>query len=261
MPEKDLFRENTKSSENNMSLQGRVEANILANIRCEVTKGLFRAVANHQVPWLAGWGVTISLNLTWEEQSNISPGLSYSDSIGASSLFNVGGGISGSAHATRTEAITLTWDNAVLLKEAIATHKTDPALDCSVTEKGVTVESNLKIDEFIFDKASIAATPTSTTRGFQYAPFSTFQETLTFVVAFSGGITPTWKLKKFTVNPDGSFFGATRTKTSNIIVTLGPIAAPATAAGMAELGLQAQVQHQAALLGGSTASAILSQSP
>ncbi|MDR6667091.1 hypothetical protein J2X71_003349 [Rhizobium sp. 1399] len=225
-----------------------------------MTNGLFRSVAAHDIPWLTNWGVTISLNLTWDEQSNMSPGLSYSDPIGASSLFSVGGGISGSAHATRAEAITLTWDNAVLLQEAIATHKKDPDLDCSITEKGVTVESNLKIDEFIYDKASIAATPTSTTRGSKYAPFSTFQETLTFVVAFSGGVTPTWNLKKFTVNPDGAFLGATRTKTSNIIVTLGPIAAPATAAGMAELATQAQVQHEAALLGGNTASAILSQS-
>ncbi|EJL51633.1 hypothetical protein PMI09_04423 [Rhizobium sp. CF122] len=260
VPEKDPLRENTISAKNKSSLQGRVEANILANIRCEVTKGLFRAVASKNVPWLTTWGVTISLNLTWEELSNLSPGLTYTKPLAGTNFATIGGGVSGSAHATRTEAITLTWDNAVLLQEAKLTHKTDPTLDCSVTEKGVTVNSNLKIDEFIYDKASIADTPTSSTMGSMYAPFSTFQETLTFVVSFGGGVTPTWNLTRFTINPDGSFLGATRTKTSQIIVTLGPVAAPASPAGMAELAAQAQIQHEAALLGGSTAAAIISQS-
>lgn len=47
-----------------MSRQGKIESNIIANIRCEITRGLNRAVNTGNVPWLAGWGTSISLNLT-----------------------------------------------------------------------------------------------------------------------------------------------------------------------------------------------------
>ncbi|MGK9337339.1 hypothetical protein [Sinorhizobium meliloti] len=258
VPEKDPLSRNTTRSDTKYPFQGTVEANILANIRCEVTKGLFRAIATEKVPWLAAWGVTISLNLTWEERSDISSGLTYFNLFGGTKLFTLDGGLSGSAHATRTEAMTLTWENEILLKEAILTHRNDPNLDCSVLQTGATVNSNLRIDEFIYDKAFIAGTPTARTRSIEYAPFSTFQETLAFVISYGADITPTWTLTRVTVNPAAPFLGAKRTKTSQIIITLGPIESKETLAGQAELALQARVQHESALIGGSTASAIQS---
>ena len=258
VPEKDPLHKDTVSADKQYSRQGAVEANILANIRCEVTKGLFRAIATKKVPWLGAWGVTISLNLTWEEQSDIAAGLIYSDPLGGAKLFTLGGGLTGSARATRTEAMTLTWENEILIKEAILTHRNDPNLDCSVLQTGATVNSNLKIDEFIYDKAFIAGTPTARTRSIEYAPFSTFQETVAFVISHTADVTPTWTLTRVTINPSAPFLGGKRTKTSQIIITLGPIETKETVAGQAQLALQAQVQHESALIGGSTASAIQS---
>lgn len=213
------------------------------------------------VPWLAGWGAYISLNLTWDEQSNVNPGLTYTTPIGSgSNIFSLGAGATGSAHATRYEAITFTLENKTLLREAMLTSRTSTGLDCSTLEEGATVESDLKIDEFIYDKASIAGGNEARTRPIDYPQFSTFQETLTFVVSVSGNVTPSWKFIRLSVNPSGPFLAATRTKTSQIIVTLGPIVKPAGPTGPAELALQAAIQHNAAITGGSTASAILSQS-
>jgi hypothetical protein len=260
VPQKDLLHANV-IDENGRSRQGKVESNIIANIRCEVTKGLYEALATGNVPWLAGWGATISLNLTWDEQSNLAPGLTYSNPIGGTKVFSLGGGLSATAHATRLEAITFTLENKTLLQEALLTRRLRPGgLDCSSLEDGTTIHSDLKIDEFIYDKATIAGGHEATTNLIDHPQFSTFQETLTFVVSLGGSIHPSWKLTRFSVNPDGKFLGATRMKTSLIIITLGPLAKPATAAGPAELRVQARVQHDAALIGASTAAALVSQS-
>lgn len=260
VPQKDPLLGNAIDPRNNMSRQGKIESNIIANIRCEVTRGLYNAIATGNVPWLAGWGANISLNLTWEEAANINPGLTYSTPIGGSDIFSLGAGLAGTAHATRNESITFTLENKTLLREAMLTRRTRSGLDCSALEDGFTVESDLKIDEFIYDKATIAGGHEARTRPIDYPQFSTFQETLTFVVSLGGNITPSWKLIRLSVNPSGPFVSSTRTKTSQIIITLGPIVKPAGPAGPAELAAQATVQHDAAFTGGATAAAILSQS-
>lgn len=261
VPEKDLLHPNDIDPRNGMSRQGKIESNIIANIRCEITKGVYRALATGNVPWLAGWGASVSLNLTWEEQGSVNPGINYTTPFGRlGETFTVAAGLSSSAKATRTEAITFTLENRVLLKEAMLTARTSTGLDCSLLEEGWTVQSNLKIDEFIYDKASVAGGHGARTRPIDYPQFSTFQETITFVVTVGGTATPSWKFIRLTVNPGGEFLSASRIKTSQIIITFGPLAQAASRAGPAELAVQSAVQHQAAIIGGSTAAAIISQS-
>jgi hypothetical protein len=173
-------------------------------------------------------------------------------------LFTLGSNAAGSAHATRQENITFTLENKTLLEEAMLRRTVSPTLDCSSLQTGVTVESDLKIDEFIFDKATIAGSREARTGPIDYPQFSTFQETLTFVVSLGGGATPSWKLERFVVNPN-SLASATRTNTSVVIVTQGPLAKRASPAGPAELAAQAAVQHDFALSGALTGSAIVSQ--
>jgi hypothetical protein len=260
VPQKDSLVPNDTDPRNGMSRQGKIESNIIANIRCEITRGLYRAVGTGHVPWLANWGTSISLNLTWEETSNVNPGVLYTTPIGGTDVFSASAGVSGSAHSTRNEAITFTLENKTLLQEAMLTSHAQQGLDCSSLEDGVTVSSDLKIDEFIYDKASIAGGNEARTRPIQYPQFSTFQETLTFVVSVGGNVTPSWKFVRLSVNPSGQFLAGSRVKTSQVIITLGPLAKPAGPAGSAQLALQAAVQHDAAVAGNATAAAILSQS-
>jgi hypothetical protein len=257
VPQKDPLVENTIDPGNGMSRRGKIESNIIANIRCEVTKGLYRADQSRKVPWLKGWGTSVSLNLTWDDQSSVNPNLLFTTPIG-SDLFSAGAGMSGSAHATRNEDITFTYENKTLLREAELDNRV-PGLDCSSLEDGATVSSNLHIDEFIYDKASIAGGPEARTGSIEHPVFSTFQETITFVVSFGGNVTPSWKFIRLSVNPSGQFLAATRTNTSVIIITLGPLAKP-KGPGTPQLAAQAAVQHNAAVTGTSTAAAIRSQS-
>lgn len=255
-PRKDLFHDNV-IEDNGGTRQGNIESNIIANVRCEVIKGLFEAEATQKVPWIGGWGTSVSLNLTWDEQSNVSPGLNYSTPLHVGESFSVGAGASASAHATRQENITFTWDNKTLLEEGRLNHRV-PGLDCSKLTNGVTVNSDLMIDEFILDKATIAGNGNASNLGLKYPEFSIFQETLTFVVSFSANGTPTWTLTQFTV-PNGTLVGAGRSNTSVIIVTLGKLENPATPAGPAELIEQARIQQEAATIGAATATSIISQ--
>jgi hypothetical protein len=257
-PRKDLFHDNGFEA-NGGTRQGNVESNIIANIRCEVIKGLFEAEATQQVPWIRQWGTSIALNLTWDEQSNLSPGLTYTTPLHVGEMFTTGVGVSASAHATRQENITFTWDNKTLLEEGELNYR-KPGLDCSDLADGMTVNSDLRIDEFILDKATIAGDRNASNLDLKYPEFSVFQETLTFVVSFSANGTPTWKLTRFTV-PNGTLISAGRSNTSVIIVTLAKLAKPATAAGAPELIEQARIQQEAATIGTATATSIVSQTP
>lgn len=257
-PRKDLFHDNGFEA-NGGTRQGNIESNIIANIRCEVIKGLFEAEATQQVPWIRQWGTSVALNLTWDEQSNVSPGLTYTTPLNVSEMFTVGAGVSASAHSTRQENITFTWDNKTLLEEGKLNYR-KPGLDCSDLADGVTVNSDLKIDEFILDKATIASDRNASNLDIKYPEFSVFQETLTFVVSFNANGTPTWKLTRFTV-PNGTLIGAGLSNTSVVIVTLGKLAKPATAAGAPELIEQARIQQEAATIGAATATSIVGQTP
>jgi len=243
-----------------MSREGKIESNIIANIRCEVTKGLYRAIATGNVPWLAGWGASISLNLTWDDMSSVNPNILYTTPVGLTDMFSAGAGFSGSAHSTRNEDITFTLENKTLLREAMLDARSPQGLDCSALQDGVTVSSDLHIDEFIYDKVSIAGGHEARTRPIDNPQFSTFQETLTFVVTFGGNITPSWKLIRLSVIPSGQFLSETRSNTCVIIFTLGPSSNRASPAGAAQLATQSAVQHSAAVAGTATATAIRSLS-
>jgi hypothetical protein len=43
-----------------------------------------------------------------------------------------------------------------------------------------------------------------------------------FVIVSSGTVTPSWKLVKFSANTSGDFFSAGRTRTHDLIITIGP---------------------------------------
>ena len=62
VPQKDPLTKNDRDAYG-MSHQGKIESNIIANIRCEVTNGLYQAYKSGKVPWIDKWGTSISLNL------------------------------------------------------------------------------------------------------------------------------------------------------------------------------------------------------
>lgn len=245
-----------------LSREGGIESDIIAHIRCEIRNGVADAVKLNTVPWLKDWGATVTLKLTWDETGGATPGVTFLDALAAGEQFALGLGVSANRHATRLETITFTFSNAELLEEQAKDEKAGYAKSCIKMPDGTAITSNLEIDQFIFDKATIAATGEATSHtDLKESIYSAFQEEITFVATYGASVTPTWKLTKLTANSSGTFLTASRSHTSNLIITLGPVDKKNSKKnGPTKLSQDAASQHTAALIGGQTASAIVSQS-
>ena len=206
------------------------------------------------------WSTQVTLKLVWDEQSTLSPGLSFVHPFSSteSRAFGVGGGISG--HATRTETVTFGFNNADLIS-AQKSWLTTPGgqgkslRDCAARETGAMINSNLKIKDFIVDKSTIARLGIASTNDISTPAFSVFQEDITFVGTYNANFTPSWKLVKFTANPTGNLVSGTRTVTGDVLITLGSAASD----GSNQLGANASSQHNAAVGAGATATQIGTQ--
>jgi len=276
VPSKHLFRADRifpdpTNQETYQSTEGRAEANIVGNLRCEIQNGIYLASAiTHEGKSNAAylrqsWGTQVTLKLTWDEQSSFSPGLSLIHPKPNSQSRIIGFGGSASAHATRVETVTFLFENSALYNDEVKwlqNRLDNPGgslNDCSRRETGTMINSDLRISDFIVDKATIASVGIATTDQPNNAPFSTFQEDITFVGAFSANFTPTWKLTRFAANSTGNLIAGTRTVTGEVIITLGPLATDEKGRYLHKLGELPSAQHIAAFGSSAIASQVISQ--
>jgi hypothetical protein len=111
------------------SEQGNYENGIVAHILCEIANGIAAANKSFDLPWLVSseWGTAVTITITGENQSSLSPGLSFfqpfhnvittfptGGNVTSSQSFTLGVGGSGSENATRTETIQFTFVNSAL---------------------------------------------------------------------------------------------------------------------------------------------------
>jgi hypothetical protein len=263
VPEKEIFV-NDNVERGDLSPEGRFENMIVAHVKCEIRKGLWKAMYFPNVKaWLEPWGTTVTLKITVDESSALTPSATFLSPLPNAQKFTLGLGGSGTAHATRVETIAYTYSNLELENEAKKELRAKGVLSCDHLQSGVMIESDLKIEQFIYDKAVIAAVGEDISTNLTTAPFSTFSNDITFVASFGGSVTPTWTLTTVTVNPSGPLFGATRTRTHEAIITLGPLATPPAKGKPKDravlLAPYAQTVHDAAIYGSATATAIQSQ--
>jgi hypothetical protein len=260
--------------------EGDYENKIVGHLVCEVANGIVVATTNYRLPWLKSkkWGTAITLTITAEDQSSVNPGLSFitpfrnrvftfpsGGPVTSSQSFTMGVGGSVSANATRTETIQFTILNSQLFDQA----KYHPS-NCAGLEGGAMIDGDLKIREFIYDKAVIAfwnnANPAPIGKADNVADiptwplYNTFTDTINFVSTLSGNVTPSWKLARFSDNTGAAnLVNAQRTYTNQVIITIGPIGTPPSETAAAALSQSAQNQHNAQVQGGATATAIQGQ--
>jgi len=266
VPEKDLFPKSKLD-------EGIFENIIVNNIKCELHKGVQDTLAYYQdspdqlarLQWLKDWGATVQLKITVDEASALNPGVSLTTPLENSvtkfpvggnvttpQLFSLGLGGSATAHATRVETVSFTVSFKELLSER-------PIKTCD-QQNGVMIQSDLKIGQFIFDKAFLSTVPGSVapfiTRG---PPYTVLSDEITFVASFGGNVTPTWKFARVSVDPTGTLLNATRTNTDDVIITLGKVVQQATPTSPPVLSTAAQNVHQANIIGSATGSSVNSQ--
>jgi len=172
-------------------------------------------------------------------------------SVTSPQAFSLGFGLQGSGDATRKETIAFNYAFADLLNEKAIHAPCD-------NENGFFMHSDLKIAQFIEDKAFIARVPRTVQASAPgSAPFTNFSYEATFVIVYGGSATPSWKLARLSANASSSLLSLVRTKTQDVTITLGKVAAPG--APTATLSPEAHDAHFAALIGQAVAQAIQSQ--
>jgi hypothetical protein len=276
VPAYDLFTPDTPDQPGEPSPQGKVESDTVAHIRCEIGNALVDILnapnLGPKVKWLKDWGTTATVKLTVDEMSNLTPGASYftpfensihvfpkGGNVITPTNFTLGFGASGSAHATRLETITYTYSNSDLYKEVLKDrgegnyHTTRP---CDDIRNGLVVQGDLKIEEFLYDKATVAANGEASNADPAKPPYSTLSNDLTFVTSFGGSVDPVWKLARFTSNTSPTLLNATRGRTNELLLTLAPInkqeSQKQKVVVLIDIGIAV---HNAALIGSATGTA------
>jgi hypothetical protein len=215
------------------------------------------------LPANLGWGASVTLKIQVQEQIGVNPGVSLTTPLENSvrmfpaggnvvvpQSFSLGLGLTGGATTTRVETISYTYVFTDLIKEVES---------CKKFETGFMIQSDLKIEQFMTDKATIVGPGEAATGNREYPPFSTFQDDITFVASYGGNATPTWKFARVTANSATPLIGAARTSTNEVIITLGPVASLATPFAPAQLTPDAQAVHGSSLIGSATGSATNAQ--
>lgn len=226
-PDKDPFTSDAPDPVYKLTSQGSYESGLVDHVTCEISKALAETKNQWGYDWLENkWGTAVTLSITVEDQSGLSPGVSLIQPLQnvvfpfpaggnvispQSFSFSIGG--TASVNALRTETIQYTFKN----KDAIAAAK------CTNTGSGVLIEGDLKIREFIYDKAQIVSAGNGLWVPTKNPPYNAWTEEITFVSAYGGTVTPTWKLARVSANSSSNLVVAQRTNTNDLIITLGPL--------------------------------------
>jgi hypothetical protein len=212
-PDKDPFSSDAPTAENKgFTPQGTYEVGIVNHVKCEIVQGLLQVQTNGlKLPWLfEDWGTTVTQTITVEDQSGLAPGITAitplaslptGSIVTSQQSFSLSFGGTASANSLRTETIQYTFANKALLQY----NNDDPS--CSTYKNGVMIDGDLKTREFIYDKAQIADSGAGSLvagsvvgKAYQKPPFFIATEEITFVAAYGGSFTPTWKLARLSAN-------------------------------------------------------------
>jgi hypothetical protein len=234
-PDKDPFTSNAPQGVGGPTRQGQYENDIVIHVTCEIGEGL-RLVQLLGLKRLTGsdWGTMITQSITVEDQTGLAPGVTgitpmsnqvftfpTGGNVTSPQLFSWSVGGTASANSLRTEMIQYTFKNSDILANTNPGCLTD-------NKKGVMIDGDLKIKEFIYDKAQIWAANNATLVGtgpkaYQLNPFNTFTEEITFVASYGGSFTPTWKLARMSANASSNLIVGQRTNTNDLVITMGPV--------------------------------------
>lgn len=197
---------------------------ILINITCELRDAVNDLrEAYPDGTFIDGYGIQTTLTLTYQEKGTLAPSVNWFPPSPASAIFNIGAGINLSSDATRKNVI----DGYYLVSDLKNARCSDAARPNGL----FLLQSDLKLSEWLFTAVSASLTNTVNFRNTALGvKESILQHGVKFVVDTSANATPTWKFKLVTVNPGGTFLNIDRSRTNDLLITMGPANAAVVAA-------------------------------
>ncbi|RWX40279.1 hypothetical protein EHH54_13155 [Rhizobium leguminosarum] len=211
---------------------------IIASIHCEVANAVVEFIeadklnaANNRGKrsgaWLDGWGAQVSLTLTINEKTSANPTGVWTPPASGNSIFTLGAGVAGSATAIRTSKANFFYTVKQLYREKQPGKNTvcTAGIQPSRGAPSLLVRNDLKLGDWLFDQLASSANnevtfPVSSEGNWGQNVLS---QEISFQVVTSGNVTPAWQLVRANFNQSGPFLEASRDRTSDLLVTFGPL--------------------------------------
>lgn len=198
---------------------------ILLNVTCEVQDALHDILetdrANYRrgiyreplAQFLNDWGVQIALSFTIDEKGTLATGLSGTPSAIASLTGNFGG----SATATRIDKLNSFY--------AVREISRERCVEGTRPGGSFMMQSDLKLKEWLKINITSSGTGLIVFPTVNEGPYkqNVISHQVKFVVETNGSFTPGWKLTQVLINQGNDFLSASRTRTHDLTITLGPL--------------------------------------
>jgi len=207
------------------------------------TPGKLRPVSGGVLP--LKWGAQVSLSLQVDESAALNPGVTLNqpmanavsvfgpgNTVTSSQSFNLGLGGALSSTATRIDKFNPYWSIAYLMEPfspaSVCQTGNDPFEQLhwrpAASSPFLRFESDLGIRDWLegamFTDVSLYSVD-GPAAGSGLKPDTVSYE-IKFIIVSSGNVTPTWKLLRVSANTAGNFFSTGRTRTHDLIITIGP---------------------------------------
>ena len=191
---------------------------IVTNIKCEVRDTLDTIYLEYPHTFLDTWGVQMTLNLQAEESSRANPNTSWTPPSAATALFNLNADATLSSAASRIDKMNFFFTVPELRSENRCQEKQRPG-------GPMLMQSNLKLYDWLYPNLQASAIGQNPYGRYRLGgPFGreVISHQVRFEVVTAGGVTPGWRLVRVDVNQSGTFLTASRTRTHDLTITLGP---------------------------------------
>jgi hypothetical protein len=214
VPEIRDFPNNTSYAENNALVMA-----IVQGIHCELESAVTRVLNerssdNFSPQFLKKWGAQVGLTLQLEEKTIISPTGVWTPPPSPSAVFTLGGGLSGTADATRVDKVNYYYKVSELYGNTGSCLRTPNAPSDSLL-----IQSDLKLAEWLDAMVNGVAFGHITSVG----KTNVISHQVTFEIISTGNVTPALKLVRANFNQSGTFFSTSRDRKHDLVITFGPL--------------------------------------
>src|SRR5215469_6558541 len=195
---------------------------IVGSIRCEIRNAFAqiywddleaaKANGHRSAAFLDDWGAQIQLSLSVEEKTILAPTASWMPNA----IFSLFGSATGSSDATRIDKMNYFYSVAELRSRQGCL----PGAPAGSHPASLLVQSDLKLYNWL----SSLILPVVTDDISAVEKQNAVSHEVRFEVVSTGSINPAWRLSRvFSVNQLGTLITASRDRTHDLLITLGPV--------------------------------------
>jgi hypothetical protein len=234
--------------------EGLLVQSIVESIHCEVGTAV-KAVISHDSDERTGklnpvaaefynnWGAEVAVTLAIDDTTTIAPNAVGLPPSPVTAIFSIGGNASLGTEATRTDKVNFFYTMKQLYKEACTA-----GIQPNPGAPSIIIQNDLKTADWLYDQILPLYTRSvhleTSAKGILKQ--NVLSHEVKFIVTTTGGLTPGLKLTRATLNQSGTFLSASRNRTSDLLITFGPLD-PTQING--SLIAQAEIAHQTSQIG------------